>query len=522
MSTAPLDETLKKAIALHDAGKYGEAAEIYRDLLCKDPNNVLLMHLLALVAMQMDQPNMVLVLSEQGLSLRPDIAVLHQDRATALRRLGRKEEALAAIHQALALDPKQADFYHTLSSIQRDMRQYGLAVESLNKAITLNPDDPKFYNNLAICLSRMGANEEALSTVDRYIKLRPDMAEGYNNKANILKSLRHYREALENYDKALAINPHIFMGKANKGITHLVVGDYRQGWELFEHRLPGNMPPEAKRFDPARRWKGQSDPKATLIIYNEQGLGDTVQFCRYVPQARGRMGRVILQAQAPLLQLMKFQWPDLEIISPDDPLPEYHYQCPLMSLPHVFGVTVENLPVEKIYLRADPAKTRAWQEKLPQNGLKRIGLVWAGNPDHMNDHLRSIPLAQFAPLWQIPGLHFFSLQKGQKALEEMACLPAALPFTPAGDALKDFSDTAGLIANLDLLVSVDTATLHLAGALGVPGYGLLQYDPDWRWLASRPDTPWYASLRLFRQRHFGKWEGAVEELCQTLSALFRK
>jgi tetratricopeptide (TPR) repeat protein len=509
-------KTLNQAIALHEAGNFGEAATIYRDLLIKDPTNVTIMHLLALIAMQFDQPNMVLSLSDQGLSLEPGLAVLHQDRATALRRLGRKEEALAAINRALEIDPKQAGLYDTLSAIQRDMRDYGKAIESLHTAIRIDPEDPKYYNNIGICLGRIGAHEEALAMLSEYIRRKPEMAEGYNNRANIYKAMRRYREALADYDKSLAINPGGFMAQANKGFTLLVLGEFEQGWKLFEDRKPGNLPPEGKRFDTSRRWQGQTDKNATLILFNEQGLGDTVQFSRYVPLVREKVGKLILQVQNPLIPLLQPQWPDLTFITEQDPLPEYTLQCPFMSLPTLFKTTTTNIPSAKSYLKADASKIKAWQDKLPKDGLKRIGLVWAGNPDHMNDHLRSIPLAQFTPLWNVPGLHFFSLQKGARALEQMSCLPASLPFTSLDEELSDFAGTAALLSCLDLLITVDTATLHLAGALGVASYALLQYDPDWRWMAERADTPWYDSVRLFRQRVFGDWNSVMNELRQAL------
>jgi hypothetical protein len=276
------------------------------------------------------------------------------------------------------------------------------------------------------------------------------------------------------------------------------------------------MPPEAKRCDPERRWNGQIDKNATLILYNEQGLGDTVQFCRYAPQVHEKVGKLILQVQAPLLPLLKPQWPNFAFITDQDPLPIYTLQCPFMSLPTVFRTTITTVPSAKSYLRADAGKIRAWEDKLPKDGLKRVGLVWAGNPDHMNDHLRSIPLALFAPLWDVSRLHFLSFQKGDKALQQMSCLPASLPFTSLADTLSDFAETAAALSCLDILITVDTATLHVAGALGVPTIALLQYDPDWRWMVERLDTRWYESVRLLRQRTFGDWDSVIAELHRTL------
>lgn len=511
------DARIQKAIALHDKGQFGDAAAIYRDLLREQPHNVLVMHLLALVAMQFDNAKMVLALADEALRLEPHFAVLHQDRATALRRLDRKDEAMAAIDKALMLKPSEADFYDTKAAILRDVRKYEEAIGVLKTAINLQPDNPKYYNNIGICFGRIGRNEEALQYLDKYIALKPDDAAGYNNKANILKACRRYEEAVQNYDKALKINPHIFMGRANKGITHLVLGQYEQGWKYFEDRKPGNQPPEADRFDAARRWKGQSDANATLILYNEQGLGDTLHFCRYIDAVHKRIGKLIVQVQAPLKALLQRNWPHVTFIGTDDPLPDYQFQCPLMSLPLVFGTTLTNIPLAAGYLKADEQKIAEWKGRLANDGKRKMGLVWAGNPDHMNDHIRSIPLPLFAPVLAKPDIHFYALQKGEKARAQMAALPSGLaPLSPLGDELNDFEDTAGLLMNLDGLITVDTSVLHMAGALGCPAWGLLQFDPDWRWLISRPDTPWYDSLRLFRQDTFGDWAGVIAKVAAAL------
>ncbi|NDE90748.1 MAG: tetratricopeptide repeat protein [Alphaproteobacteria bacterium] len=498
-------DKFQKAVALHQAGKIGEAAALYRDIITADPANVMVIHLLCLVAMQYDNAQMVLNLSEQGLRIEPNFAVLHQDRATALRRLGMKEQALEAIDTALALE-KNPDFYDTRSSVLRDMRRYDESVAALKTAIKLEKNNPKFYNNLGIVLGRMGANEEAICYFDAFITMRPHAAEGYNNKANVLKALGRYKEAIVFYGKALAIDPVIFMGKANKAISHLVLGEWENGWALFEDRKPGNKPPEGHRFDAAKRWQGAQDQDArgaTIILYNEQGLGDSIQFARYLPLLQSRFGKIILQIQPALQTLFKANWPDLAMISPDDPLPPYDYQCPLMSLPFVLKTRTDNVPAAQGYMKAPDDTVHAFKEILASSSKKKIGLVWAGNPDHLNDHIRSLPLSLLVPVLKMQGCEFYSLQKGDAALAQLTQLPQGVVVHSLGERLTDFSDTAGLLTNLDLLISVDTSVLHLAGALGVPCWALLQYDPDWRWLLERSDQESYglaelASSRLLR------------------------
>lgn len=514
------DPLLEQAVALHNAGKLGEAAACYRDILIKNPDNVLAIHFLALIAMRNDNAALVLALSDDGIRRQPNFSILHQDRATALRRLSRKEEALAAIQEALRLDPAVADYYETLAAVQRDMRQYQAAVASLETAIHIDSKNPKFFNSAGICCYRMGAFERALTYLDQFIALMPHEATGYNNKANTLKGLHRYREAIQNYDFALKLDPHIFMGRANKGMTHLVLGEFASGWALFEERKPGNMAPERKRFDVTKRWDGRAVPdNATLILYNEQGMGDTLQFCRYIPIVLQRARNVVIEVQWPLRSLIQANWPEHPVISDPEPLPAYNWQCPFMSLPHIFGTTLDNIPFSQPYLQADAVKESAWKKKLPQDGRRKVGLVWAGNPDHMNDHLRSIPLSMFEPLWQLEGFHFIILQQGAKALEQLTYIPSHVAYTVVSDQLTDFSETAAALKQLDVLVSVDTAVAHLAGALGVPAFVLLQFDPDWRWLLERSDSPWYQSLRLFRQKKFGRWDDVVDSVKETLKAL---
>lgn len=510
------DPVMQKAVALHEAGKFGEAAAIYRDVLQKDPGNVLAMHLLALVAMQFDNAVMVLNLADMGLKLQPDFAVLHQDRATALRRMGDKEKAMQAIDTALRLDPDASDLYDTKAQIYRDLRDFDSAVAMLRKGLSRAPQNATLHNSLAICLHRMGRHEEALLSIDAYLNLKPEGAAGYNNKGNILKAIRRYAEAIECYNRALALEPGIFMGKANLGMCHLVLGEWEKGWPLFEDRKPGNMSPEVKRFDPGKRWKGEACGDKVLILYNEQGLGDTIQFSRYVPLVRAQVKNVILQVQRPLVSFMQGQFPDLTIADDHDLPPAYDLQCPLMSLPGIFDTTPSTVPQAAHYFCAPADRLPAWADALSTAKPKKVGIVWAGNPDHMNDHIRSIPLAKWTAVLAQKDVQFFALQKGEKPLAQIKDLPEHLRPKAIGEELKDFNDTAAALTQLDLLITVDTSVLHLAGALGRPAWALLQFDPDWRWMVGREDTPWYDSIRLFRQNHYGDWNDVLARVAHAL------
>lgn len=522
MATAITDPPFQKAVALHEAGKYGEAAAIYRDILVKEPSNVMAMHLLALVAMQLDNAQMVLNLADAGLQIEPNFAVLYQDKATAMRRLGEKEKAMACIDKAISLDAATGEYYDTKAQIYRDLRQFDKAVEALQTGITLSPHNAALYNSLAIILHRMGAHDEALVAINTYLRLKPDSAPGHNNKGNILKAVRRYHEAIVSYERALSMEPNIFMGKANLGMCYLVLGEWKKGWPLFEDRKPGNMPPEVKRFDVAKRWRGEALKDKTLILYNEQGLGDTLQFCRYLKMAQERAPHIILQVQRPLVSFMQAQWPDLTIADDHEPVATYDLQCPLMSLPGIFGTTPHKVPDAAGYLKALPDKIEEWKNRLPHHDKKKVGLVWAGNPDHMNDHIRSIPLPMMKELLATNGVQFIAIQKGEKPLAQIQELDEALQPIALGDQLQDFNDTAGLLMNLDLLVTVDTSVLHMAGALGKPAWALLQYDPDWRWMINRDDTPWYNKVRLFRQPRYGDWQDVLKRTTLALTEWAKK
>ncbi len=517
---SPSEAQIAQAAKLYESERYADAGKICRDVLTRDPTNVLAYHILANIAMHADNAAMVLALSDAALKIQPDFAILHQNRATALRRQAKRDEAEQAILHAIKLDPHAADFYDTYAMILRDQRRFPEALAAVNKALEIQPNRPQFLNAKAIILVKLNAPEEALATIEDYIKLRPKRAEGHNNRANILKSLRRYREAIESYTEALKHNPSIYMGKANKGMAHLVLGEFERGWELFEHRTPAGKPPEAGLFDPARRWKGETDKNATIVLYHEQGVGDTIQFCRYIPWVAERVGRVIVSIQPSMHALLATNYPQAEVQDVFEPIStDYTYQCPLMSLPYVFKSNAENIPFAKGYLTPDAAKVAAWKQRLPQDNNRRIGIVWAGNPNHMNDHVRSVPVQLFEPLWSVPNTHFFSMQKGDGALQQMAALPSSLPFTYLGDELNDFGDTAALLANIDLLISVDTSVLHLAGAIGTPAWGLIQYDPDYRWMLERNDTPWYDSIRLFRQNINGNWAEVMSRVKLALGKL---
>jgi hypothetical protein len=309
---------------------------------------------------------------------------------------------------------------------------------------------------------------------------------------------------------AIALEPDFAEARFYLGCLHLLEGNYRPGFAEFEWRWrwSGFATPHLEVAQPA--WDGADLRGRTILLHGEQGLGDSLQFCRYAPLLAERAGRVLLQVPAALVAVLRTLDGVETVVAPGEQLPPFDVHAPLMSLPHLVGTTVETIPARVPYLHADPSAMARWRERLrgPSDGM-RVGLVWSGNPAHPRQHVRSLPLACLEPLATVPGVTFYSLQKGPAA-EEGHASNLGLPLTDLGPLLEDFAETAAALSQLDLLITVDTSVAHMAGALGRPVWLLLAAVADWRWLLDRADSPWYPTLRLFRQHRLGDWQSVVE------------
>jgi hypothetical protein len=393
------------------------------------------------------------------------------------------------------------------------------AADYLQRLVTLDPADAAACNNLGIALERLGHPEAAEAAYRQSLAHQPDAAGTHSNLGVLLTDLHREAEAEACFRQALALQPDFARAQMNLGQLLLAQGRFAEGWPLHEGRLAEHAS-TASGPDPIaaaglRHWQGESLLGKSIVVLPEQGLGDEIQFCRYLPwlKARGaaRVTLVCRPSQTALLQTLA--GPD-EVISQADALPRlagHDYWTVLLSLPLRAGTTPDTIPADIPYLHPDPARLARLAPLLAGDGLK-VGLVWRGNPLHSNDAERSLPgLDALAPLWAIPGVRFFSLQK------DAGALPPDLPLTDLAPAIDDFADSAALIARLDLLISIDSAPAHLAGALGVPCWLLLPArKADWRWLHGRDDSPWYPDMRLFRQTQRGDWSGPVSRMACAL------
>lgn len=433
------------------------------------------------------------------------------------------DEAIAHYEKAIALKPDYAEAYANLGGVHNAKLEFEAALACYGKAIAHNPALAEAYYNRGVILQELRRHDEALADYETALALRPDYDLAYLNISVILYELKRKAEAARNYERILKKNPDHMDARWNMGVLKLSEGDYAAGFALYEERLKLQNVDYNKRLQ-RPYWRGvEQIAGSTLLLKWEQGFGDTIQFCRYARLARQAGANVVLSVQAPLRRLIESLDEEITVIGEDEVPAHYDFHSHLMSLPGAFGTRVETVPFPTKYLSVDPAAIAAWRSRLADFGGVRIGLIWASSfrPDvtcvRRNDANRSVTLDHYRPLLDIPGATFFSLKKGPPAAQLAAAPPGhgILDFTAE---FSDFAETGAFIENLDLVITVDTAVAHLAAALGKPVWILVPFVSCWRWLEDRTDTPWYESVRLFRQRARGDWAPVVDAVRQELAA----
>ncbi|MHB8474354.1 MAG: tetratricopeptide repeat protein, partial [Gammaproteobacteria bacterium] len=366
------------------------------------------------------------------------------------------------------------------------------------------------YNNLGLALHGQDRYEEAIVQYQRAIALKPDYAQAYYNLGNSCVSQGKPCEALLHFEHATVLKGDFALAHWNLSLALLLSGDLIPGWKKYEWRWDINK--QDKRNFPCPLWDGEDISGRTILLHAEQGLGDAFQFIRYAPLVAERGARVVVECQSVLVQLLATVRGITRVVDNAERLSGLDMHAPLLSLPNIFHTTLSSIPAQIPYLTADHELVESWRDKIGTVERKlKVGLVWAGNPSHQNDHNRSCSLQAYAPLARVPGVAFFSLQKGPAAVQ-LNDAPQGLNLIDYTDELVSYSDTAALLANLDLIISVDTSVVHLAGAMGKVVWALLPFAPDWRWLLDREDSPWYPTMRLFRQPQPGDWVSVMESV----------
>jgi tetratricopeptide (TPR) repeat protein len=452
----------------------------------------------------------------RALALHPPYVEAQQNLGSALSDQGQLDAAVACFHRALGLRPDYPMAHLNLGNAYWAQGRAEEAIAAYDKAIALRPDFAEAHTFRAIVLGEEGLTEPAIAACRRALMFRPGFPDAHNTLGNLLRMTGRVAEAVGCYRRALALAPDYPDAHFDLGMALLALGEFEAGWPEYEWRWKTPQMMAAARRLPQPQWRGEPAAGRRLLIHAEQGFGDTLQFCRFAPLAAARGMAVLLEVPRPLARLCG-SLPGVEAVVPlGETLPEFDLHCPMASLPLVLGTTLATIPASVPYLAAEAAAVAAWRERLPAEGL-RVGLVWAGNPSPDRpsraamDRRRSLAPDRLQGLLAVPGAHFVSLQKGGPTL------PAHAPVTDLMAEVADFADTAALVANLDLVIAVDTAVAHLAGALGRPVWLLDRFDPDWRWMTGRPDSPWYPSLRIYRQPAPGDWESVLAEVARDLN-----
>lgn len=539
-------------VMAHHAGDHQPALELIGKAIAVDPSNAVYHHNIAEVYRATGRFDEAVAACRRVVDLKPDYADGHNGLGSALRLRGNLAEALAACRRAVALAPDHGDAHYNIGTVLQEQGALDDAITAYRRAVAINPGLAKAQYNLGVALGDQGRLEEAIDAYQGALDAQPDMylarynmgnlllarnrpedaatayrrtledapghGPAHNNLGAALQEVGDYGDAEASYRHAVALDPDYAEAHVSLAMARLRQGDFKEGFEEYLWRWKSPTWPTAPRRYVQPLWDG-SAPLAgqTVLLYGEQGLGDTIQFIRYAPLIAKLAGRVIVEAPAALERLLATVEGIDHLTVKGEALPGFDIHVPLIDLPRALGTTVDTVPAEVPYVAAEPGAVGRWRRRIG-GGHATIGLVWTGNPAHVNDHNRSIALKRLGPLFEVPEARFFSLQVGPRSADPgVAGLDGHIEDLSAD--LTDFAETAAVLSALDLLISVDTAPLHLAGALGRPVWALIPFHPDWRWMLGRDDSPWYPSMRLFRQPARSDWDSVIARVRDELAAL---
>lgn len=514
------------ALAYQKAGRLQEAITAYRNALSLKPDSVEALENLGTVLADEDMADEAIECFRQVLTLQPGRIETHNNLGVLYLRQGMPEEALASHRKSLFLRPNDANTHNHLGNALKEVGRLDEALTYFEGALKLQPDFAAACTNLGLTLYAQGKHDEAIACYRNALAIDPRYPNVYNSMGLALQEEDKLEEALAAHRKALELDPTFAAAQWNLSLLLLMLGDYESGFEFFESRFVGGP---QRSFAPSRRllqalahiprWQGEPLAGKSLLVWTEQGLGDNLMMLRYLHQlAEAGPKRLIVYGDPALLRLVETIQGVDTMISGRNPLPSepFDYHVPTMSLPRLFGTRLDTIPNELPYLAVPATMKTAWAERLVDLPERRIGLLWAGNQSFSHDTQRSMQLKMLAPLLEIPGNAFISLQKGEPALQLMQ---HGFPIHDWMNECYDLLDTAALISNLDLVITVDTAVAHLAAALGREVWLMNRVKSDWRWQRERSDSPWYPGLRIFRQPAVGDWESVVERIHAELTAM---
>ena len=546
---AMLAQSVEEAAGLYRQGRFAEAEKICSRVLRAQPNWFDALHLLGVLKLQGGKAGAACAHLEQALKLNPMSAQVMSNLGMALAALNRDQEGLAILDQAVAIMPTSLEAVTNRGNVLMKLGRPADALAAFDAALALAPGFPGALANRGNALAALGRCEEALAQYDTVLAVMPAHAETHLNRGSALSALSRSGEAVAAFDRALALRPdyvkaHIGRGAArqalnqqrealedfdraialdksnadahhNAALARLTLGDYRRGFEQYEWRWQRSGMPARRRNYGKPLWLGEYPlARKRILITAEQGLGDCIQFARYASLLARAGATVVLEAPPSLCGLVARLEGVTTVVARGDALPDFDVYCPAGSLPRALRTEVSTIPADVPYLQASDAYIAKWRERIERLPQPRIAVAWAGSADHVNDRNRSLPLHQLAPLFSL-NAGLVSIQRDLRPAdaEELARQPA---LTHVGDALADFDDTAAVVTLADLVITVDTSVAHLAGALGRPTWVLVPFWPDWRWMLERTDTPWYPTMRLYRQPEAGDWERVIAQVADAV------
>jgi tetratricopeptide (TPR) repeat protein len=539
---APLAQALQQAVALHQQGRLDDAEKIYARILKSAPSHFDALHLLGALRLQTGKVGEAYRLLAAALEVEPRSADALTNLGLALRAMNRNAEALTRFEQALALVPTHVEARNNrglllliehraeealasfdavlrleprhLARLNRgnalvELGRLEEAIAEYDRALAMFPNHPGALFNRGNALHGMGRYDEAIAAFDRALASAPQHAESWNNRAIALYALNRHADALASCARAIAARKDYPDAHHNEALSLLATGDFARGLPKYEWRLrTGNSRPRALGRP---LWLGEYPlSRKTILLHAEQGLGDSIQFVRYAPLLARAGAKVILEVQPELVDLLGAIDGAERVVARGEKLPAFDVHCPIPSLPLAFRTSLDSIPVEVPYLPAHDERIARWKPRIAALAKPVVALAWAGNPAHVNDRNRSIPLSRLDPLIATADVSFVSIQRDLRS-GDAEILANHRRVAHFGGELADFADTAAVIALCDLVISVDTAVAHLAGAMGKPVFILLPFSSDWRWMLDRADSPWYPSARLFRQPKVQDWDSAIAQ-----------
>jgi Flp pilus assembly protein TadD len=499
----------QSALKYYQSGDLQQAEYIFRKILEKKHNHIDALHNLGALYAQQGHYDLAITYIEKAIRISPHNADAYFILGKSFHAKGDLDQAITCYRKVIKLNRFFLLAAYNLGEALQDKGEVEEALVCYRNELEINPNHADSCNNIGIILHAQGKYDESIQHYQKALTMSPRSENVWNNLAIALKDCGALDKAIHCYRTALQLNPSQPIIHYGLSMTLLLAGYFEEGWREYKWRWKTRDFERYARNFTRPLWEGTDIPGLTILLHDEQGFGDTIQFVRYAPLIARKGVKVIVECQRELVGLLQSVEGIHQVIGREEKLPAFDRYCPLAGLPLLFGTTLESIPAKVPYIEGDSLSVQKWRNKVQDDKSKiKAGLVWAGRPEHKNDRNRSCCLEIFYPLAELSGISFYSLQKGCAA-EEAKKPPEGMKLIDYTEDIHNFSDTAAFIMNLDLVISVDTSVVHLAGALGKPVWTLLPYAPDWRWLLNREDSPWYPTMRLFRQPSPGDWDSVI-------------